>query len=205
MLRGKRLLALLVVAAVVLVLAGRAARDHVAARNEAAEEARMATSELRAQAEFARAQGLDLEKLDAAYRDLVATLPFEPELAELIESLVALESNTGATLTILSVDEPGPVAGSDDAVLEHQRQITLVLEVYGVETLVRSFVGGLRGLPRLVVVDKVDLLWDEPAGEDGEQSEEIEGGGVNAVLYARAFMWTREFFEEVADTGVRTP
>ena len=224
---GRWMLALIVVAAAVLVLTAVVARNLIAENDRSADEFRQATSELRSQAERLEANGMDRASLEAAYWELLSSVPQDPEMAELIESLVELERSTGASLLRIDLSEPTPIVVLDDGAPTRQEEIFMSLEVRGTQSLVQGFVGRLRHQSRLVVVDSLHLVWHPPdidlsprgrfntvrrldsyvdseGGLDGLGLPASEGLVVTADLAARAFKWSPDYFDG-ADTGTPAP
>ena len=215
------MLVVMVMAAAVLVLALVLTRSLVDENDRSTNEARQATSELRSQWERLEANGMNRASLEAAYLELLSTVPQDPELAELIESLVALERSTGISLLRVDLSEPSPIAQPDDEAQSRQEEIFMSLEIRGPNSPVRGFVGRLRNHSRLIVVDSLRLGWHPPDvdldprdrfgdrrlldsylysrgnldGLDLPDSEELV---VTAVVAARAFKWSPEFLDRTA-------
>ena len=216
MLWGRRMLVLIVLAAAVLVLTGVLTRSLVDGNDQSANVARKATSDLRSRAERLEASGMDRASLEAAYLELLSTVPQDPELAELIESLVELERSTGVSLLRVDLSEPSPIAEPDDETPPRQEEIFMSLELRGTNSLVQDFVGRLRDASRLIVVESLRLDWHLPDVDldprdrfdrrllldssryfrgnlDGLGLPDSEELVVTAEVAARAFKWSPGF------------
>ena len=97
-------------------------------------------------------------QLEAQLLAAQATLPPSPDLPGILDQIVVLAQSTGARLLSVLPSPPVPVSspGADPSL---QREVPLDIKLAGTEEAVVGFVGGLRRLERVIVVDSVSTTW----------------------------------------------
>ena len=153
-------------------------------------------------------------KLQTAFAELVAAMPATPDQQSLLDTLSALAAETSVSWEVLAAAVPQTVktATTDSATTDPastgrtpdtslapasadsgavgapatvassaSTSFTFDATVSGDDASVSAFLDRLRSIDRLVVVDKVQLSWN--------RSTTGAGGGVNARLSMRAFIW----------------
>ena len=192
--RRLRLVLWLVLVLVLVLVPGRCARDAIT--ELAQETAAIASVTAADEAEVQRLQSLEdaRTEFERDYAAVQAAMPEQPALPEMIEQLVALEASTGVRLLEVSPGQPAPIAAEEGSASSEVLQLALGLSVVGDEGAVLEFIEGLRGLPRLIVVDNVGLTWrsdlstQDTAAESGPQAAPPR---LEANMTARMFMWAR--------------
>jgi hypothetical protein len=154
-------------------------------------------------------------QLKAALAEMTAAMPATPDLQSLLDTLSTLAADTNVSWEVLSAAVPQiktattvsteptgsassaattvPSAGADSAsagggdtgtpsaAASTGTSFAFDATVSGDDASVSAFLDRLRSIDRLVVVDKVQLNWNRSAAGTG--------GGVNARLSMRAFIW----------------
>lgn len=97
-------------------------------------------------------------QLEAQLLAAQATLPPSPDLPGILDQIVGLAQSTGARLLSVLPSPPVPVSspGADPSLL---REVPLDIRLAGTQDAVVGFVGGLRRLERVIVVDSVSTTW----------------------------------------------
>lgn len=103
---------------------------------------------------------------------LTAAVPAEPQLAELLRTVDNTARGAGVEYVSISQSEPGVPRGGASAALQ------LSIEFKGGYNQVLSFVDQLSGLPRILVVDSIDL-----SPENSESGAPILTGSMAARTF----------------------